>query len=164
MNLQTLDNSLQKGLRHLLVALMAAMALDVLWQIFTRFFVGDPSVWTEELARFILIWLGCLGAAFGVGEGFHLRMDYFLQKTRPAHRAQLERLIPAFVLLIALSVFVFGGARLAYLAHELKQTSPALGIGMIWVYAVIPASGLIMVISCLQQMTSPHSHPETVTD
>lgn len=155
MTLTKIHIIMQKTLRGLLIFLMAAMAIDVLWQIATRFLLGDPSVWTEELARFILIWLGCLGAAFGVGEGFHLEMDYFLQKAGLKCRQFLDRVILGVVAIIACVVFIFGGIRLLYIAHDLGQTSAALGIPMAWVYLVIPVSGILMVVSCIYRIQHP---------
>jgi TRAP-type C4-dicarboxylate transport system permease small subunit len=145
---------------------MAAMALDVLWQIFTRFILGDPSVWTEELARFILIWLGALGAAYGVGQGFHLEMDYFLQKAAPKRRQLMDRTILITILVIALGVFFVGGGRLLLLSHQLGQTSPALGLHMTWVYLALPVSGLLMAFSALHRMRHPldHSQPQEPID
>ncbi len=149
------------ALRILLIVLMAAMALDVLWQVVTRFIFNSPSVWTEELARFILIWLGSLGAAYGVAEGFHLEMDYFLKKTEGYRRRLLDRIILAILLLIGLGVFFFGGGRLVLLANELGQTSPALGLPMSLVYLALPLSGLLIVYFALYRMRHPLPQPTT---
>jgi TRAP-type C4-dicarboxylate transport system permease small subunit len=137
------------------------MALDVLWQIITRFILNNPSTWTEELARFILIWLGSLGAAFGVGEGFHLEMDYFIRKTPPQRRMLLDRIISMIILFIATAVFIFGGGRLLLLANELGQTSAALGIPMSWVYLSLPLSGILMIVSCIHNLQHPAEHKQT---
>lgn len=158
MKLTSFHDRLQKWLQRLLIILMGAMAINVLWQVATRFLIGDPSVWTEELARFILIWLGSLGAAYGVGENFHLEMDFFIQKASPARRKRMEQAIQIVILLIAGSIFIYGGFRLLYLAHDLGQTSPALGVSMTWVYAVLPLSGILMAISCIVNLLNPAPH------
>jgi TRAP-type C4-dicarboxylate transport system permease small subunit len=158
MNTAHLHRLTIKSLQLLLVVIMACLALDVLWQIITRFIIGDPSVWTEELARYLLIWLGALGAALGVGEGFHLEMDYFLQKAKPAARKQMDRIIILITALVALTIFMIGGGRLVLLAHQLEQTSAALAIPMSWVYAALPLSGLLMLGFCLQQLRHPTPH------
>ncbi len=58
----TLKNKVDKVIQNLLVFLMALMVLNVLWQVFTRFIMNDPSSFTDELSRYLLIWLGLLGA------------------------------------------------------------------------------------------------------
>ncbi|MGZ0654912.1 TRAP transporter small permease [Coraliomargarita sp. W4R53] len=166
MNVKHIHHRSQKCLEVLLIVLMASMALDVLWQIITRFILDDPSTWTEELARFILIWLGSLGAAFGVGEGFHLEMDYFLQKSSPTTRVLLDRIILVLTMLIAAAVFVYGGGRLLLLANELGQISAALSIPMSWVYVSLPLSGVLMLGSCIYHLQYPteHSLPQEPID
>ncbi len=154
----TFHNRLLAVLRALLILLLAAMALDVLWQVVTRFIIGDPSVWTEELARFILIWLGALGAAYGVAEGFHLEMDYFLQKASETRRRQLDRVILAILLLIGLGVFLFGGGSLVLLAQDLGQTSPALGLPMSAIYLSLPISGILIAYFAVHRMGHPVAH------
>lgn len=153
---------IQRALQFLVVLLLASMAVDVLWQIITRFILGDPSVWTEELARFILIWLGALGAALGVAEKFHLEMDFFIQKAKGTTRRRLDLLIHFIVLLVAISVFAYGGSKLVLLAHNLEQTSPALGLPMALVYLVLPLSGVLMTASCLFHMQNTEPLPEEV--
>jgi TRAP-type C4-dicarboxylate transport system permease small subunit len=157
-----IHHKLVAALRILLIILMAAMAVDVLWQVVTRFILNAPSVWTEELARFILIWLGSLGAAYGVAEGFHLEMDYFLKQAKDDRRRLLERIILAILLLIGLGVFFFGGGRLVLLANELGQTSPALGLPMSLIYLALPLSGLLMAYFALHRMR--HPLPPQTTD
>ncbi|MDH3247194.1 MAG: TRAP transporter small permease subunit, partial [Saprospiraceae bacterium] len=63
---------IDKVLEHILVALMAINTLDVLWGVFTRYVMGAQASWSEELARFLLIWIGILGAAWASGKNMHL--------------------------------------------------------------------------------------------
>ncbi|MCK4758607.1 MAG: TRAP transporter small permease subunit, partial [Candidatus Aminicenantes bacterium] len=55
-------------LEGILITVMAANVLNVLWQVFTRFVLRDPSSFTEELARYLLIWVGLLGASYAAGQ------------------------------------------------------------------------------------------------
>ncbi len=61
-----LKNKIDLILGKALVLIMGLMVVNVLWQVFTRFIIGDPSSFTDELARFLMIWLGVLGAALCV--------------------------------------------------------------------------------------------------
>ncbi len=151
---------LDRTLETALIVLMAAMALDVIWQIFTRFVLNDPSSWTEELARFLMIWLCTLGAAYGVSQRFHLEMDYFLAKSSGAGRVFMDRVIESFVLLFSAAVMFFGGWCLVSLSYSLGQTSPALGLPLGTVYLSVPVSGALMVFFAIFNLR----HPRTVLE
>ena len=120
-----------------LVVMLAVMTLDVLWGVFTRYVMANQASWSEELARFLLIWIGILGAAYASGQRMHLSID--LLENKPV------RLIAALIILFALGVLVVGGTRLVLLTAELGQLSPALGVPMSLVYSVVPLSGLLII-------------------
>ncbi|NIX00358.1 MAG: TRAP transporter small permease subunit, partial [Phycisphaerae bacterium] len=54
---------------------MGVLVIDVTWQVITRFVLKNPSSWTEELATYLLIWVGLLGAAVALHRGAHLGID-----------------------------------------------------------------------------------------
>ena len=78
--LQIVKKVLDRSLEVLVMVVMAVLVLDVLWQVFTRLVLKDPSTVTEELATFMLIWVALLGAAVALGRGAHLGIDYFVGK------------------------------------------------------------------------------------
>ena len=57
------------------VAVMIALVVCVVWQVFSRYVLNQPSTLTDELARFLMIWVGLLGAAYTVGAQRHLAID-----------------------------------------------------------------------------------------
>ncbi|WP_238750100.1 TRAP transporter small permease [Neolewinella maritima] len=130
-----------------LVVMLAVMTLDVLWGVFTRYVMADQASWSEELARFLLIWIGILGAAYASGQRMHLSIDLLANKP--------VRLIAALIILFALAVLVVGGTRLVLLTAALGQTSPALGLPMSVVYAVVPLSGLLIIFYRLPDLITP---------
>jgi len=127
-----------------LAALMGLSAINVLWGVFTRFMLGSPSSFTNELARFMLIWIGVLGAGYAVGQKTHLALELLPEQLEGRRAALLEIFIQACVGLFALAVMVWGGGRLVYIQLMLGQTSPALGVPLGVVYTVVPISGLLM--------------------
>ncbi len=129
-----------------LVVLMMVMTLDVLWGVFTRYVMGNQASWSEELARFLLIWIGILGTAYASGKRMHLAIDLLPEKLSPSGQILLKRAIALMIFLFALCVMVVGGGRLIYIVGKLGQHSPALNIPMQLVYLVIPLSGLLIMI------------------
>ena len=127
-----------------LVVLMGASVVNVLWQVFTRFIVGNPSSFTDELARFLLIWIGLLGSAYAVGMRLHLAIDLLPTKLKGRPAVGLNLAIEGVVFLFGLVVMLIGGARLVGLTLLLGQTSAALQLPLGYVYLVLPLSGLIV--------------------
>lgn len=141
-----LKTRLDKVLGGLLVVLMVVAVLNVLWQVATRFVLGDPSSFTEELARYLLIWISILGAGYAVGQRAHLALELLPEKLEGRALRMLEWVIWGCMAAFSLLVLVVGGARLVYLQWMLGQTSPTLGWPMGAVYVVIPLSGLVMLV------------------
>lgn len=132
-----------------LIALMFIAVMNVLWQVFTRWVLNDPSSYTEELARYLLIWIGLLGAGYAAGKKMHLAIDLVSNSLRGVRRYVLHILIDGLILAFAIFVMVIGGYRLMSLTLLMGQQSAALGIQLGWVYSVIPLSGAIIAFYAL---------------
>jgi TRAP-type C4-dicarboxylate transport system permease small subunit len=139
-----LKGAVDRALAWACVALMAASVANVTWQVVARFVLGTPSGFTDELARFLLIWLGMLGAAYAVGQRMHLAIDLLPRALdgRPRARAGLGLVLQGCVLFFAVGVMLIGGGNLVRLVTLLEQTSAALGVGLGAVYSVLPVAGL----------------------
>ena len=131
------------GLHH------GAMTLNVLWQVFTRFILKNPSSFTEELARYMLVWIGILGASYVAGQKMHLAIDLLSTKLIGKSKSYLEILIQTFIFLFSFFVMVIGGMRLVQITLTLNQISAALQIPLGYVYFVVPLSGAIMMFYSL---------------
>ncbi|MCB0592696.1 MAG: TRAP transporter small permease [Lewinellaceae bacterium] len=136
---------IDKILGNFLALLMGIMTLDVLWGVFTRYAMGSQASWTEELARFLLIWIGILGAAYAAGKNMHLSIDLLMPKLQEKGKKQLYRIISLLIIAFAFTVMVIGGIRLIYITQVLGQLSPALRIPMAVVYSVVPLSGILVI-------------------
>lgn len=137
-------NVINTYLGYILVFLMALMTLDVLWGVFTRYAIGSQADWSEELARFLLIWIGMLGAAYASGQHKHLAIDLLYPKLSEDNQRRLIVFINVLITIFAFAVLVIGGFRLMYITQVLGQLSAALRVPMFLVYAVLPVSGLLV--------------------
>ena len=135
---------IDKVLSITLVILMSLMVFDVTWQIFTRFATDSPSSWTEELARFLLIWIGLLGAAWAYRQRAHLGLSYLVDKQSAQNQKWLAIFSYVASAFFALTVMVYGGSQLVQLTLELNQLSASLGWKIGYIYMVIPGSGLLI--------------------
>ena len=128
-----------------LAFLMGTMTLDVLWQVMSRYLLKAPSSFTDELARFLLVWIGVLGAAYVAGQDRHLAIDLLPSRLSGRRKKRLLVLIAALIVVFALAVMVVGGSRLVYVTLYLGQKSSALQVPLGYVYLILPISGLLVV-------------------
>jgi TRAP-type C4-dicarboxylate transport system permease small subunit len=142
--LERVKKRIDKLLELALIFLMGANVLNVLWQVFTRFVLKDPSSFTEELARFLLIWVGLLGASYAAGKKMHLAIDVILQSLKNKKKTMVEIIIQTMIFLFSFFVMVAGGLRLVSITLTLNQISAALRIKLGYVYLVLPLSGLLI--------------------
>lgn len=143
---RSIKTVLDRALETLVMIVVAVLVLDVLWQVFTRFILNNPSTWTEELAVFMLIWVSLLGAAVALGRGAHLGIDYFVGKLPERTRLCTEIFVFFCVSAFSLLVMLIGGSDLVRSTLELGQESPALGVKMGYVYLAIPISGFFLTL------------------
>ena len=132
-------------LEKTLVVIMSAMVINVLWQVFSRYILTNPSSFTDELARYLMIWIGVLGAAYVAGKGNHVAITYFSEKMSPPNLKKIQVFINLTILVFAVLGMFIGGVRLVYITLVLEQLSPALKIPLGVVYSVIPISGILII-------------------
>jgi TRAP-type C4-dicarboxylate transport system permease small subunit len=137
---------MDKAIEWLLVFLMAVLVIDVVWQVATRYILGSASSFTEEIARFLLIWIGLLGSAYAYRKNLHLAFDYLAHKLSRSVLRKLEVVIHLLIALFSFLVLVVGGSYLVQLTWELNQVSAAMQIRLAYVYSVLPISGVLIVI------------------
>ncbi|WP_340113015.1 TRAP transporter small permease [Maribellus mangrovi] len=141
----TLRQRIDKVIEIVLVAIMSILVIDVLWQVFSRYVLAAPSSFTDELAGFLLIWVGLLGAAYVAGKNEHLAIDLMLQKMKGAKRRRLQIIINTIVGVFALFVMVVGGTWLVYTRFYLGVKSAALALPLGYVYLILPISGILVI-------------------
>jgi len=143
MSVGALRRVIDRALEWLLVGFMTLMVANVLWQVATRFLLRNPSSFTEEIARYLLVWVGLLGGAYAVGKKIHLAIDLLPSKLKGRQKALLELFIECCIFVFAALVLVGGGSGLVWLTLDLGQTSAALQMPLGLVYLVLPLSGLL---------------------
>lgn len=149
---------LDKILGVLLVGLMTIMVVAVLWQVFSRYVMQSPSSVTEELARYLLIWIGILGAAYAAGQQDHLAINLLEEKLNKENRKKLRIGIDVLIIFFCITVLVIGGGNLVYVNYELGQSSAALEIPLYIVYLVIPLSGFLIITYKVNEIMNPEKY------
>ena len=141
-------DKLLKGIRSVLywfsfVAMMV-MLVTIFAQVITRYGFSYTPEWSEELARYLFVYVVFLGSALIMGESGHLAVEFLPNRFKGT---VFGKLLAALALLCG-SLFVLillvQGAKMT--AVMTFQESPGLGISMSYVYAVIPVSAVLMML------------------
>lgn len=137
--------------RILLTAALLVMATVLFAQVIMRYFLRSPFTWSEELARYVLVWAAIIGVSLAVRERRHISVDFlpliFGEKSYRvfAILAHLGVLVFSFIMISASVPLI---ERLA----AIGQTSPALGIPMWIVYAAIPVGFSLTLVRTVQAL------------
>ncbi len=137
---------LRAAVRAVVVLLFAAIVVVVFAQVVSRFVFNAPFSWSEELARYLQVWLILLGSAACVRRGLHLTVDYAVHSLEPRRQRDVRLLALAGVIFF-LGVVVVSG--IALISATANQTTPALEIPIRVVYLALPIGALLMLIEAL---------------
>lgn len=119
------------------VLLGVLLFVTVLWQIFTRYVLNDPSGMSEELARYLYVGVVFFGAAAAVGDRSHVGIPFLVEKLPPLPRLAVALLVQALVLGFCLGM-VWWGWRAAAMVWDLPSEAMEIPTGL--VLAVVPIS------------------------
>ncbi|ANU38222.1 MULTISPECIES: TRAP transporter small permease [Vibrio] len=136
---------INKGLAGFTVSLSTFLVLCVVWQVLSRYIIGRPSTVTDELARYLFMWVALVGAAYTTGQKRHLAIDLLTMKLKGKRKIINELIIQIAIAVFAFVVLVYGGSNLAIKTLATGQLTPALGWEMGYIYFCLPISGALMI-------------------
>jgi len=140
------DGFLATVVSGILILLVAAMTTVVFLQVFYRYFLAQSLSWSEELARYLFVWISLLGAALAVQKRGHFGMELFYDML-PAQARRIARIVISLLMGTAILVILVQGLLLYQkVAH---QYSPAMGISMGLAYGSLPVGAGLMAVHLL---------------
>ena len=141
--MKKLIDAYTKLLHGLLIATVGILLVPVTLQIVSRYTALIPSyIWTEELSRFLFIWMVMLGAMIGVREGTHFDVDLW-PELKPRMNAVTHIISSLFVLVFA-CVFIYWGIK--FVKFGWNQQSELAELPMTFIFAAWPVAGLTWAI------------------
>lgn len=147
--LATIHKTVDRIILGITLPLMVLMLGCVVWQVVARYGLSISTSFSDELSRFLFIWISLLGAAYVLGKRGHIAITGLTDMAPPGARRGFELLSMSLVLVFTVAVLIFGGWLLVDKALRLGQISPAMQIPMGYVYLVIPFSGVLTVFYTL---------------
>ncbi|MEW6185922.1 MAG: TRAP transporter small permease [Thermodesulfobacteriota bacterium] len=140
------DQGIAKGEAVVLGFLLALLTLVVFLQVLFRYVLTQPLSWSEEMARYLFVWLSILGAALGVQKKGHFGLDFF-QRMLPEKMKGVLGLIMHLLMIMVTMVILYQGVRLVQMTR--LQESAAMAISMAWAYGALPVGAGLMTIHLL---------------
>lgn len=124
--------------------LLAVMTALITWQVFARYVMGSPLSFSEEIARFSMIWMTMLGAAYAFRYGTLISVDLVTELASK----NIERLFSIAIALISILfayVLLTEGWSLA--ERVSRQTAPSTRVSMLWLYAAMPVGAALIIVN-----------------
>ncbi|MET3598333.1 TRAP transporter small permease [Martelella mangrovi] len=137
-------HALESLLLYLTSAMLAIMVGLMLWQVFTRYVLAAPALYTEELLRFMMIWMAFLGSAYAFGTRQHLSLVFAIEALSGRKKLILMLINDAVVLVFSVFILFLGGIKAV--SSSMAQFSPIMRIPIGDVYLIMPIAAVLIFI------------------
>jgi len=135
--------------KMILIIMVPSMTIVVFAQVVMRYVFLAPLSWVEEMAKFLLVWISCFGAAYGLNKGEHISILFISSKFKGYTKSFVTLLIHVLMIAFFVVCVVEGiGLSLA----QWNQRSPSLEIPMTLPYFCVPVSFGIMIMFSLEML------------
>ena len=132
---------LENGLNALLAVMLAVLVASLVYQVFGRYVLNHAPSWTEELARFLMVYITMLGSAALIRREGHISVNVLVDAL-PAPLRHAVLWLRDAIMLSAAGFLMWYGYGFALIGA--RRASPALEISMYWPVLAIPISGLLI--------------------
>jgi TRAP-type C4-dicarboxylate transport system permease small subunit len=136
----------ERIVQYTLVGMVGVMTVIIILQVFMRYLFLYSLSWSEEVARYLMIWVSFLGASLALKYGFHIGVEFVINRIPEKIRGWVN-LVAKLGTLFFLIYFTIGGFRVSWAVRD--QDSPALLFSMAYAYLSAPVGGLFMIIQLL---------------
>lgn len=150
--MQRVSDTVHRITELLLLIVLTAMSVVVFLQVLFRYVLGLPLFWTEEFARYCLVWASLLGAAVATKRGQHIAVTFVMERL-PARLHRFFRVVALFSVAVILAIIMWGGIQLVMVTRA--QISPALRIPMAIPYAAVPVGAAVMLLHTIVLILRP---------
>jgi TRAP-type C4-dicarboxylate transport system permease small subunit len=132
--------------RAVLVSMGLVMSVVILLQVFLRYVVKASLPWSEELARYLMVWIGMMGASLAMYQGRHVGVTFLVDRARGLAK---RRLMGLALLLVLGFLGLLLAQGIVLVSNIWQQRSPALNLPMVIPYAAVPLGALFMIVQTL---------------
>lgn len=139
----TAMRTLIKLTEAVVIVLMAVVVITVFSEVVARTFFGRSLIVTEEIGRYLMIWVAMLAVSLVAADEGHMRISLLSDSVPPKVASVIDILADLLVILF-LAVFVYLSVQI--LPNMQRQGTVTLGISMAWIYASMPVGGVLTIL------------------
>jgi TRAP-type C4-dicarboxylate transport system permease small subunit len=133
--------------KWVMVSLTCVIFFITTFTVFTRYVLNIVPSWSEEIPRYLLVWITYLGAGLAIKFKEHISLDVFFN-LMPLRARQVGHLIlNGLVAIVALIMVVYGIGLVNHFGDDLMESIPVTNF---WLYLAMPVSGLLMLLYLVQ--------------
>lgn len=143
--LQLIDG-INKVTGWVLALMLAIMTVFIFWQVFARFVVGNSLTFSEELSRFLMIWLTMLGSAYALRRGTLIAVDMLPDMLKGKAKKAVKALITFMVIIFAYVLVTYGWEMSMAVS---TQTAPSTRLSMFYPMFALPAGGFLLILNAI---------------
>lgn len=142
--LLTIKYALEKALVTVTSIMLVVMVALALLQVFSRYVLQRPAIYTEETLRFVMIWMGFLGSAYAFGKNEHLCLVFLGEMIGPRRKRILLTVNGLITIFFSMIILLFGGINMV--RSGMNQVSPILTVPMGYVYLILPLAAVLITL------------------
>jgi C4-dicarboxylate transporter DctQ subunit len=146
----------EKATQYALIVMMAVMTVTVIVQVFLRYLFSFSLSWSEEVARYLMIWVSFLGGSLALQKGLHIGVELLMVRISPERRKWIS-IFSKMLILTFLIFLTIGGIKITWAVRD--QRSPALLFSMAYAYLSAPVGGLLMAIQAIHSLIEEWANP-----
>jgi len=136
---------LEKLVGYFVIVGLAVIIVLMTMQIINRYALRSPFIWTEELCRYIFVWITIMGAGLALRRFELVGVNLILERV-PVKVQNVLRIAGLLGITLFIYILTRYGTQLLIIAAKGKTLSPALRVPMSAVYIIFPIGGTIMFI------------------
>lgn len=137
---------LNKVMGYLLTLLLAVMTAIIFWQVFSRFVVGSSLSWSEELSRFLMIFMILIGSSIALRKNELIAVEILLEKVENLSKKVVVITIHVISIVFFLILIKYGSSMAQSFSN---QFAPGLGVSMKYIYLALPLGGVLLLLNSL---------------
>src|SRR5512136_3466874 len=137
------------GVKTVMLVMTGVIFFITTVTVFTRYLLNYVPSWSEEVPRYLLVWISYLGAALAVKYKEHISLDFFFNMMPIRARQVGHIILNVLIAIVGVIMLVFGIGLVGQFGDDLMESIPVKNF---WLYLAMPISGGLIVLYIIQDM------------
>ena len=133
--------------KYALMAVVAILAMILTAAVFWRYALNNAIPWSEELSKYLMVWLTFLGAPIALRHGSHINIDLLQQLMPPRGQQAFHLVIHLVVVATMVLVFWYG---LSFAQLGARQVATSFRLSMVWMYVAVPVGAVLVALVAVE--------------